>query len=250
MADYKSTHTGAEIDAGIDKAVTADTNWNLLMANLGVGRWANQDMYSFSKTNAILDNLFPYYTTANRMFANGSFRDFSNNTLIDGTITVDFKGMQANCSYLFHNYQNTGVLNLSNLNNLFGINMFAFCKFTEIHATNFKCIKLPNKWVDGYNMFFNCSNLKIVDGFDLRNIERLDGCFYFDSNLEQIINCHFDKSFAINSSTKFTESALVDIISQLETVTTAQTLTMGATNLAKLTDAEKKVATDKGWVLA
>ena len=250
MADYKLNHTGAEVDSAIDKANTADSNWSLLMANLGIGRWANQDMYSFSKTNTIVDDLFPYYTMANRMFANGSFRYFSNNELIDGNITVNFQGMQADCSYLFQNYQNTGILNLSNLNNLFGINMFAFCKFTEIHATNFKCVKLRDKWVDGYYMFYRCPNLKIVDGFDLRNIERLDGCFAFDSNLEQIINCHFDKSFVINGSTKFTESALADIISQLETVTTAQTLTMGATNLAKLTDAEKQVATDKGWVLA
>jgi hypothetical protein len=32
--------------------------------------------------------------------------------------------------------------------------------------------------------------------------------------------------------------------------TTTKTLTIGSTNLAKLTDAEKKIATDKGWILA
>jgi hypothetical protein len=32
--------------------------------------------------------------------------------------------------------------------------------------------------------------------------------------------------------------------------TTTKTLTIGSTNLAKLTDAEKKIATDKGWTLA
>ena len=126
--------------------------------------------------------------------------------------------------------------------------MFAFSKFNEIHATNFKCV--TTEWNDGYNMFYNCSNLKIIDGFDLKNISRLDNCFSNDSNLEQIINCHFDKSFSISSSTKFTESALVDIISQLELVTTTQTLTMGAINLAKLTNEEILVATGKGWQLA
>lgn len=39
------------------------------------------------------------------------------------------------------------------------------------------------------------------------------------------------------------------VINGLQTVT-GQTLTLGTANLAKLTDAEKKVATDKGWTLA
>lgn len=40
------------------------------------------------------------------------------------------------------------------------------------------------------------------------------------------------------------------VINGLQTVTTKPTLTLGTTNLAKLTDEEKKVATDKGWTLA
>ena len=40
------------------------------------------------------------------------------------------------------------------------------------------------------------------------------------------------------------------VINGLQTVTSSQALTLGSTNLAKLTDAEKKVATDKGWTLA
>ena len=40
------------------------------------------------------------------------------------------------------------------------------------------------------------------------------------------------------------------VINGLQTVTTTQKLTLGATNLAKLTDGEKKIATDKGWTLA
>ena len=57
-------------------------------------------------------------------------------------------------------------------------------------------------------------------------------------------------SFDISASTKFTEAALVEILNNLATVTTTTTLKMGATNLAKLTDADKKIATDKGWTLA
>ena len=39
-------------------------------------------------------------------------------------------------------------------------------------------------------------------------------------------------------------------INGLQTVTSTRTLTLGETNLAKLTEAEKQIATDKGWTLA
>ena len=57
-------------------------------------------------------------------------------------------------------------------------------------------------------------------------------------------------SFDISASEKFEESDLVTILNNIATVTSTQTLTMGAANLAKLTDAEKAIATNKGWTLA
>ena len=57
-------------------------------------------------------------------------------------------------------------------------------------------------------------------------------------------------NFYISASTKFTREALVEILNNLATVTSTQTLTMGSTNLAKLTDEDKAIATGKGWTLA
>ena len=54
----------------------------------------------------------------------------------------------------------------------------------------------------------------------------------------------------ISSSTKFTREALLEIIGNLKTVTSTKTLTMGSTNLAKLTEEDKAIATNKGWTLA
>ena len=56
--------------------------------------------------------------------------------------------------------------------------------------------------------------------------------------------------FDISASTQFEKSDLVTILNNLAAVTTTQTLTMGATNLAKLTDEDKAIATNKGWTLA
>ena len=47
-----------------------------------------------------------------------------------------------------------------------------------------------------------------------------------------------------------TRETLMETINAMQTVTTTQTLTLGSTNLALLTDEDKKIATDKGWTLA
>ena len=61
------------------------------------------------------------------------------------------------------------------------------------------------------------------------------------------INANLD----ISSSTKFTREALVEIIGNLKSQTGgSKKLIMGSTNLAKLTDEDKSVATGKGWTLA
>jgi hypothetical protein len=52
------------------------------------------------------------------------------------------------------------------------------------------------------------------------------------------------------SSTKLDQTSLVDVINNLATVTTTQTLTLGTTLLAKLTEEQIAVATNKGWSVA
>ena len=53
-------------------------------------------------------------------------------------------------------------------------------------------------------------------------------------------------SFDISASTQFEESDLVTILNNLATVTSTKKLKMGSKNLAKLTDDEKTIATNKG----
>ncbi len=73
----------------------------------------------------------------------------------------------------------------------------------------------------------------------------LSGC----GRVRAIHNCCVPCSFSISWSTQYSEAALVEILEALPTVE-GQTLTMGATNLAKLTSDEKAIATAKGWTLA
>lgn len=53
-----------------------------------------------------------------------------------------------------------------------------------------------------------------------------------------------------SGSTQWTAENIVDFFTKLGTTTNAITLTFGATNLAKLTEEEKAIATNKGYTLA
>ena len=93
-----------------------------------------------------------------------------------------------------------------------------------------------------------CNSLESIPAYDLSNITSINL-----SNLYKLKEFHatgMKVSFNISYSNEFTKEALVEILNNLATVTTTQTLTIGATNLAKLTDEDKAIATNKGWTLA
>ena len=95
----------------------------------------------------------------------------------------------------------------------------------------------------------NTMELTLPNGFG-QNATNLDYCFYGCSMLTDINgNPNFKVSLDL-SSCPLTHDSIMVVINGLQTVTEAQTLTLGETNLAKLTDAEKQIATDKGWTLA
>jgi len=59
-----------------------------------------------------------------------------------------------------------------------------------------------------------------------------------------------NESLDLSYSPLLTHQSLVNVLNSIRTVSHAPTLTLGATNLAKLTDEEKAIATGKGWTLA
>lgn len=84
----------------------------------------------------------------------------------------------------------------------------------------------------------------------MSNVTSMSGMFSNCNSLKSILMTGMKESFSISASTEFEESDLVTILNNLATVTSTKTLTMGSTNLAKLTDDEKAIATNKGWTLA
>lgn len=100
--------------------------------------------------------------------------------------------------------------------------------------------------------FYNCSvltTLHLPDGFGAA-ATNLDYCFSFDKSLSDITGTpNFKASLDLHYCTALSHDSLMVIINGLQTVE-GKTLTLGTDNLAKLTDAEKQIATDKGWTLA
>lgn len=151
-----------------------------------------------------------------------------------------------NMGSMFNSCENLTTIPLLNTSSVTNMSyMFAYCnKLTTIPQLD--TIKVTSM---SY-MFYSCINLTSIPLFDTSSVTNMNQIFYNCRELKEIHMTGMKVSFNISVSTKFTESALVEILNNLATVTSTQTLTMGSTNLAKLTDEEKAIATNKGWTLA
>ena len=98
-------------------------------------------------------------------------------------------------------------------------------------------------------MFYSCSNLTTIPSLDTSNVTDMNSMFSYCIKLTTIHMKNMKVNFNISASTLFTRETLLEILNNLATVTSTQTLTMGNTNLAKLTDEDKVIATNKGWTL-
>ena len=102
------------------------------------------------------------------------------------------------------------------------------------------------------NLFYYSTALHTIDKLILKDdgTQTFSGAF---GSCRALANIVIEGKIGNNinfSPCPLTHDSLMSIINHLATVSTTKTLTLGATNLAKLTDAEKAIATEKGWTLA
>lgn len=100
---------------------------------------------------------------------------------------------------------------------------------------------------------FSDSGIETIDKIIISATTPCGPWFY---NAKSLKNVTFEgvigsSGFNFTQSTLLTHDSIMSVINALETKTSGTwTVTFGTTNLAKLTAAEKKIATDKGWTLA
>ena len=103
------------------------------------------------------------------------------------------------------------------------------------------------------DMFNGCPSLKTIPYLKItENVKSFVSSFYGCRSLEEI-GLTEDSVIAANISfsacTMLTHDSLMSILNCLEAKTSGTwTVALGATNLAKLTDAEKAIALGKGWI--
>lgn len=115
--------------------------------------------------------------------------------------------------------------------------------------------KVPITLKDGCNantMFGSCTRLVTIPKLILEGtVTSWANAFVACNALEEInIEGVIDKDISFASSSKLAHGSIMNIIECLGTVSSTRTLTLGTENLAKLTDTEKAIATQKGWTLA
>lgn len=126
--------------------------------------------------------------------------------------------------------------------------------FTFSNCRKIESITIPDNvtTIDG-SAFFNCTNLKsIIIPNSIKKLasNAFNGC----TSLTSVIvgNGFNANNLNLSASTQFTRETILQWLNALadRTGQTAYKLTIGATNLAKLTEEDILIATNKNWTLA
>jgi hypothetical protein len=163
-----------------------------------------------------------------------------------GAVATNLKHMFYSCSSLTKLSLPSGFgQNATNLRN------FTYC------CSSLNNLTLPDGFgsvaTDVAFLVQNCISLislHLPDGFG-KNATDTTRAFMNARNLTTVTgNPNFKVSLTLSDCVKLTHDSLMVFINGLQVVETKQILTLGTTLLAKLSDDEKKIATDKGWTLA
>lgn len=124
--------------------------------------------------------------------------------------------------------------------------MFAYCRrLIAVPELDFSNVTNMS------SMFMYCEELTTIPQINVLNVTNLDGIVYKCESLTTIHLININANIDISFSTKFTREALLEVIGNLVAQTSeTKFIGMGSTNLAKLTDEDKAIATGKGWTLA
>ncbi len=103
------------------------------------------------------------------------------------------------------------------------------------------------------NAFYMCVLLNVlnISGWDMQSATNTTNMFTSCSRLTSLVTngTKIYTSFSV-SPTSLDHDSLVGLLNALQPVTATQTITLGATLQAKLTNAEIAIATEKGWTVA
>lgn len=218
-------------DAG--KQAEYDKFWNTFQYN---GTRTKYTMYGFAGSNGGMNyaTFYPKYDITPVGSAQYLFYGWVDNPV--DTQPLNMRQRLEDCGV---------VLDVSQATNLSGL--FGYGRFTETPA-----IDVTGLTTASTNLFFYNKSLVTIGTITTKESVTYSGWFGTLPALETIsFEGAIGQNIDFSSSALLTYDSIMNIIDHLATKTSGTyTLTLGATNLAKLTDAEKAIATEKGWTLA
>lgn len=176
---------------------------------------------NYSTQKILFDNvIFSNITTLSSLFNNGKGKPMNDNKLNLLLDNIDFSKI----TDLYNAFNNSSgeKLNVKNTYNVTNFNSaFSFCNFKKIEELDF------NSATNVSNAFYNYTNL--LEILSVKNIK--------------ISGLNFNPCILLNRDT------LIRILNALYDYSESDThtITLGSTNLAKLTEEEIAIATSKGW---
>ena len=218
------------------KTITKEVSSMKPFFNAG-GKCGNSTATSF-------EGIIQYSDTSNVTDMNNMFDSCSKLTTIPQLDTSNATSMDSMFNYCskLTTIPQLDTSNVTNMNSMFS-SCTSLTSIPQLDTSNV---------TDMYSMFYYCYSLTSIPQLDTRNVTSMDSMFDYCPRLEEIHMINMKVSFDIHYSTKLTREALLEIINNCYDLTTlgkTATLTMGTTNLAKLTDEDKAIATAKGWTL-
>lgn len=233
--------------------------------------WTSWRYFSYENNRNELIDKIKYNDTSNGTDFSNMFQGCSNLTsvpLFDTSNGIKFFNMFGGCKKLTSVPQ-YDTSNATDINSMFQ-NCFALTTVPQLetgNVTNFynmfiQCSALKSvplldtsKGTQFLQMFSGCRSLVTIPEINMSNATSISSTFAGCQSLENIT---FVGTFPIkanttvfNNSSKLTVDSLMSFINALtNTGTATYTVTIGSTNLAKLTDEQKAIATAKNIKLA
>ena len=166
---------------------------------------------------------FTSVPTSNRL--NYTFEGLGRNSNALGTLNIALPATVSSASYTFN-----------------------YSGFTEINITTSSTILNAN------NMFAASSRLVTLSGLNFSGCTNIDNTF---GGCTALANVSFasggmlpDLNISFSACTALTHDSLMNIINALPVTANSRRLTLGSTNIAKLSSDEQTLITAKGWTLA
>ena len=209
----------------------------------------------------------PKFDTSNttdmtKMFYN--CKSLTSVPLFDTSKVTNMSNMFQNCNSLtsaplFDTSKVTDMGSMfSGCTSLTSIPLFDTSKVTNMFCMFFNCNSLTSvplfdtsKVTNMYYMFGNCRSLTSVPLFDTSKVTNM---YYMFSNCTSLTTLGGFTGLKVDLNLSpcplLTKESILNVFNKAANVKSSpKTLTLGSTNLSKLTTSEKAIATNKGWVL-